>query len=72
MIYSAGGFNLIEAVVWIIIGVVVFSALNKPAFEKSKKEVFIGGVLFIFFGISDIFEIYSGAWWKPWCLYGKQ
>ena len=52
--------NLIEAGVWIAIGVGVF--------VKTKRAGVVPGATLLLFGISDLIEIQTGDWRKPWPL----
>ena len=63
-IFSAECFNFIEAILWIGIGL----GLLCVCFEKREKNILITAFLFLLFGVSDIVEIYTGAWWSPWWL----
>jgi len=67
-IYSAAGMNSVEAVVWISIGVLLLFSLKKIAVNGTMKDVVVLGVLFLTFGASDVVEVHSGAWWRPWWL----
>lgn len=68
-LYSAAGLNSLEAVIWISIGLFLFLvALKKGAVNGSKKDAVVLGVLFVAFGISDVCEVFTGAWWRPWWL----
>jgi len=67
-IYSAAGLNSVEAAVWISIGFLLFLGLKKGAVNSSKKDVVALSILFVAFGASDVVEVYSGAWWRPWWL----
>ena len=61
-----GVFNFVESVFWMGLGV----GLVVYDFMKSKGGMVLkvlGGV-FVVFGVSDIVEVYSGAWWRPWWL----
>jgi Na+-transporting NADH:ubiquinone oxidoreductase subunit NqrD len=61
-------FNLIEACIWICIG--TFLLLIGPKYFNVKiKLILPGSVLFFLFGISDIVEIFSGSWYRPWWLF---
>ncbi len=60
-------FNYIESVFWIIISLILF--LKTRGKIKVKPEVrYIAVISFFLFGISDIIEVQSGAWWTPWWL----
>jgi hypothetical protein len=59
-------FNSLEAVFWMVVGVVVYrkSRLHDP----NRRLGVIASVWFVLFGLSDVWEVYSGAWWRPWPL----
>jgi len=67
-IYSAAGLNSVEAAVWISIGLLLLAGAKKAAVNSSRKDVVALSILFVTFGISDVIEVYSSAWWKPWWL----
>ena len=60
-------FNSFEAPFWIVIGVVVYwkSRLSGP----NRRLGSVASVWFVLFGISDICEVFCGAWWRPWPLF---
>lgn len=69
---SAAGLNAVEAAVWIVIGLYLFFLSRKGAAGGSQRDVFVLGALFVAFGLSDVAEVYSGAWWRPrWLLVWK-
>jgi len=59
-------FNLYEAILWFVIAAALLSA---AVFDKSKKRykinLIVSAVLFFFFGVSDLIEMQTGAWWRP-------
>jgi len=59
-------FNLYEAILWFVIAVVLFAT---AIFDKSKSlyktNLYVSAALFFAFGISDLIEIQTGAWWHP-------
>ena len=57
--------NLIEGILWIIIGVCFLIPLLRPAQRRAKL---IAAANFIAFGLSDFVEMHTGAWWRPWWL----
>ena len=60
-------FNAFEAVLWITISIVFgFHFVRKKTAFKMLKG--FSCVAFFVFGITDIIEIYSGAWWAPFWL----
>jgi hypothetical protein len=57
--------NYIEAGLWIAIGVgFVIHAIMK----RGNAISVIAAVTFFAFGLSDIIEAGTGAWWRPWWL----
>lgn len=63
-----GIFNACEAIVWFILAG-VFYFFNVFNLKQGQKQNRVMSALLIFFGISDIIEIYTGAWWRPWWLF---
>ncbi len=59
-------FNLYEAILWFVISIAL---LYTAIFDKSKNlykiNLIVSAVLFFFFGISDLIEMQTGAWWRP-------
>ena len=61
--------NLIEGILWVVIGVCFLIALVRRGQATAK---IVAGVNFIAFGISDFVEMHTGAWWRPlWLLVWK-
>ena len=60
--------NHLEAGLWMVIGAgFLIHAAVKTAFRRSSL---VAGVTFIAFGMSDVVEVRTGAWWRPWWLFG--
>ena len=57
--------NYIEAFFWFVIGLVHCGFLIRPALRGSKL---VAACTFFAFGASDLVEMYTGAWWRPWWL----
>lgn len=58
--------NAIEAVVWWVLGIcMVIAAYAKPV---ARRQCLIAAIALVLFGCSDIVEISTGAWWRPWWL----
>jgi len=59
-------FNSLEACFWIMMGLVVLwkSRQNASHARLGTHSAF----WFILLGVSDIFEVRTGAWWRPWPL----
>ena len=63
---SVTAFNYIEAILWFTIGCMLF--INARFIERYlhyRKIMYMASIFFILFGISDIIEVQTGAWWKP-------
>ncbi len=61
--------NIIEGVVWILIGVCFAIALCWP---KRRGSKLIAAINFVMFGCSDFVEYQTGAWWQPrWLMLWK-
>jgi hypothetical protein len=64
---STETFNLIEAVFWM--GLACLAAFRALTGIKQRRLILIVlSILLFLFGCTDLFEITSGAWWKPWWL----
>jgi hypothetical protein len=59
--------NLIEAGFWMILGVVITLGLWRKA-RRLTSFGLISGTIVILFGVSDLVEARTGAWWRPWWL----
>ena len=58
--------NYIEAGFWIVIGAVI---IGIAVFRHSADRwSWLSLGVFVAFGISDIVEVSTGAWWRPWWL----
>ena len=67
------GFNLFsggnnaEAVLWMAIGVAfAVNAIRRRGSARVKCLLAAG--IFVVFGGSDLVEVQTGAWWRPWWL----
>lgn len=67
-LYSAAGLNSVEALIWVSIGLILLVGAKKGALNSSKKDALVLSSLFLTFGVSDVVEVFSGAWWRPWWL----
>lgn len=60
-------FNSLEAVWWMSVGVVVW--LKTERRQSIRRRLgFATAVWFVLFGVSDVIEVFTGAWWRPWWL----
>lgn len=60
-------FNAGEMFFWLIVGIIFFAYGFRRSNRYRNLSYFLS-VVFAFFGLSDNFEIHSGAWWRPWWL----
>ena len=59
--------NYMEAGLWGLIGLAFLG--HAAIRDDAKRRHRIGaGILFVLFGISDVVEAGTGAWWRPWWL----
>ena len=58
--------NLIEAGWWILLGLIVV-ALVVARRSKAKWALPLA-VTLIAFGLSDVMEVQTGAWYRPWWM----
>ena len=66
-IYRYG--NYIEAAVWFLFALrYALQTQRKAILPLLRRWHWIAVVLFIAFGVSDIVEVQTGGWWKPWWL----
>ena len=57
--------NYIEAGLWTVIGIgLILHALLKRGGATSV----VAATAFLLFGLSDVIETRTGAWWRPWWL----
>jgi hypothetical protein len=58
-------FNMWEAFAWCAIGLLCAAySLWKPVSYRMKL-LFFSGINFLVFGLTDIYEMHTGAWWDP-------
>jgi hypothetical protein len=59
--------NRLEAGLWCAIGAgFAIAAFIKP--KAVRTDCLIAAVTFVAFGMSDVVETHTGAWWRPWWL----
>lgn len=62
-------FNYIEAGFWFFISAVLaFYAFRETSKSSNFKNIVIASIAFFVFGVSDIIEVQTGAWWSPYSL----
>lgn len=59
--------NLIEALVWWVVAVVLWMRRRREGADV-RRVLLILAVAFAVFGVSDLIEARTGAWWRPWWL----
>jgi hypothetical protein len=59
--------NLIEAGLWFCISAVMAAKwLHAP--QQLRTTFALLAISFLIFGVSDLIESRTGAWWRPWWL----
>ncbi|HSJ03244.1 MAG: hypothetical protein ACAI34_25985 [Verrucomicrobium sp.] len=61
-------FNLCEAALWFAISAVFLFFCTVKRHGSQRRESLLLAVSFAAFGISDVIESRTGAWWNPWWL----
>ena len=57
-------FNSVEAIWWMLVGVFVFVKAQSAVPSRRRLGV-ASAVWFVLFGVSDVAEVLTGAWWRP-------
>ena len=60
----ADTFNVFEALFWITMGGGFLVAAR-----RGVPRTALPGLFLVAFGCSDIVELQTGAWWRPWWLF---
>jgi len=60
-------FNILEAVYWSLLGVGLWIALRRRPLPIPRTAAYLSVTLLVF-GLTDVIEVTTGAWWKPWWL----
>ena len=59
--------NLIEAALWFAVCLfLLFKASGAP--DELRRICLLLALSFFVFGLSDLIESQTGAWWRPWWL----
>ena len=58
--------NYIEAALWVTIGAAFVVAIILR--RISTRVGLLAAATFAGFGLSDVVEVQTGAWWRPWWL----
>ncbi len=59
-------FNLVEIVLWSCMG--LGFAVYAFVTGRQRPRSFLIAVVFALFAVSDVIELSTGAWWRPWWL----
>jgi hypothetical protein len=59
--------NVFEVVWWTGCGVVVLVKTLRAGNVPRGRGYFVAAT-FVLFGLSDVVELQTGAWWRPWWL----
>ena len=59
--------NYVEAGLWGLIGA-LFIAYGVRRGGPDRRRCMLAAVAFLLFGASDVVEVQTGAWWRPWWL----
>ena len=60
-------YNAAEVALWFVLGI---GFLIGAIYRKGHPRVMaiLSGLIFLAFSASDLIEIQTGAWWRPWWL----
>jgi hypothetical protein len=59
-------FNAIEAVWWFACGGLMWRFSQRHAIHRTLARC--TAIALLTFGASDVIEVFTGAWWRPWWL----
>lgn len=60
-------YNAFEAALWAVLAIVV-AIRYRHSVAGLRRVSSIASVLLVLFAISDVIEMQTGAWWRPWPL----
>jgi hypothetical protein len=60
-------FNACEAAFWVVVGAVVI-VRSRAAPSRVRRVGLIAGLAFFAFAGTDLVELRTGAWYRPWWL----
>ncbi|HEV7298102.1 MAG TPA: hypothetical protein VGN72_01975 [Tepidisphaeraceae bacterium] len=62
--------NYAEAGLWIVIALgFAIAVLRKGHAPDARRDCVVAAVAFLLFGLSDVVETRTGAWWRPLWLF---
>jgi hypothetical protein len=59
--------NYGEAALWGLVGL-TFAVYAVRRAGATRRRCTLAALMFLLFGLSDVVEVRSGAWWRPWWL----
>ena len=59
--------NVFEVFWWTGCGVLVLTKTLRSGARTPRRAYFLAAT-FVLFGLSDVVELQTGAWWRPWWL----
>ena len=62
-----GVFNVLEAFLWTAIAVILLVIAARH--RSVRIRAIPASVVFLLFAGSDVMELQTGAWWRPWWLF---
>ena len=64
--------NALEALLWVVIGgIFIWQAIRRRSSSPQSRS-WIAALAFLTFGLSDVIEITTEAWWRPWWLFAMK
>jgi len=65
-------FNYLEAGLWFVLGTALVAGSCKSKKPLQQKVAWTAAAALLLFGVSDLIEAHTGAWWRPlWLLLMK-
>lgn len=61
-------FNYIESILWFVISAILAVQTLTKSNRRYINPLALASLTFFLFGISDVIEATTGAWWRPWWL----
>ena len=59
--------NLLEAGLWFAVSLILLAKLWRATGRLRRVFAILAAAFFVF-GVSDLIESQTGAWWRPWWL----
>jgi hypothetical protein len=60
--------NYLEAGLWIVVGIGLAVRATSLAGGAARRNCLFAAITLLAFGVSDVVETRTGAWWHPWWL----